>query len=88
MREYREKIKSNSGQERFSQVVDTGATRRPEEDSWMNLAHQYGLGEMMPSKSGESEQTVDQEYEAYVTGQLADSNILQFWQVSRHFNGA
>jgi hypothetical protein len=88
MHEYREKIKSDSGQVRPSQVASAIAVQRPEQDSWMDLAAQYGLSSMMPSKSHQGDQTVDQEYQAYVTAQLADSNILQYWQVSGHFNGA
>ena len=56
----------------------------------MDIAACYGYKDMDISNSGQAKQTLDQEYEAYVTAQLSDKNtdILKFWEVGGHFNSA
>ena len=87
MREYQKKIKSNGGREPLAQDASTGATRRPH---WMNLAAQLGVEDedMVIGDSSQGEQTVEQEYQAYVTAQPSKSDILKFWEVGGRFNGA
>jgi hypothetical protein len=54
--------------------------------SYMSLAAQYGLGDnMTPGSSGSdnNKQTLNQEYQAYVTAPLSPVNFepLKFWEV-------
>jgi hypothetical protein len=52
---------------------------------YMSLAAQYGLEDDMNfnDNSGQDEQTVDQEYQAYVMAQCSPkgTDILKFWEV-------
>ena len=85
MHEYRNKIKSNN-RTPPSRATGTEATQRPH---WMNIAAQLGLDDedMEIGDSSQGEQTVEQEYQAYVTAQPSKSDILKFWEVSSDFNG-
>jgi hypothetical protein len=52
---------------------------------YMSLGDQYGLGdEMEIGGSGTDDQTIEQEYQSYVTAALSPKtiNILKFWEVS------
>jgi hypothetical protein len=55
---------------------------------FMSLAEQYGLGDEMEigSGSGPDEQTIEQEYDLYVTAALSVKtiDILKFWEVSQN----
>ena len=80
MLEYCEKASTEAP----SEPMQTG---RGEIPRYMSLAEQYGLGDDMNiGESNETEQTVEQEYQAYVTATLSPSsvNILKFWEVN-HF---
>ena len=50
---------------------------------YMRLAEQYGLSDMVIGDSHQNEQTVVQEYQAYIMVPLSprDVNILKFWEV-------
>lgn len=59
--------------------------------SYMSLAAQYGLGDTMtPGNSNNNKQTLDQEYQAYVTAPCSPSNFepLKFWEVGGDDIGA
>lgn len=85
MFEYHEKIATSEGEESV-QTRSTNATYHSREDmpAYMSLAAQYGLEDMEVGDAGESVQTVEQEYHAYVTGVLSSKNvdILKFWEVN------
>jgi hypothetical protein len=54
---------------------------------FMSLAEQYGMGdEMEIGSSGTDEQTIEQEYDSYVTAALSAKtvDILKFWDVSQN----
>jgi hypothetical protein len=58
--------------------------------SYMSLGARYGLGnDMMIGNSGKSKQTVNQEYQAYVTAPCSPGDIrpLSFWEVGGDING-
>ena len=63
-------------------------TREP--PRFVFLANHYGLPEMGIGDLGgtQSEQTVMQEYQAYMTGQcsLTNTDTLKFWEVSHYIN--
>jgi hypothetical protein len=67
--------------------VGTGAT-----PGYMSLHQQYGYDndDMEFGGSSDTEQTVEQEYQAYVTAPLSakHTNILKFWEVSNITNCA
>jgi len=49
----------------------------------MSLAERYGLGiDMNIGGLDETEQTVDQEYQAYITAVLSSIDILKFWEIT------
>jgi hypothetical protein len=53
--------------------------------AYMDLANQYGLEDMdFEVADDEDEQTLEQEYQSYVTGKLSKpgTNILGYWGVS------
>ena len=59
--------------------------------SYMSLGAHYGLEkDMMIGNSGKSKQTVDQEYQAYITAPCSPPDIspLSFWEVGGDNNGA
>jgi hypothetical protein len=50
---------------------------------YMSLAAQYGLEDMDIGASNSPEQTIEQEYQAYITAPLSPKSmdILKFWEV-------
>jgi hypothetical protein len=87
---YREKAGANHDDE---PLPDAGATSSDSGKipGYMSLAKQYGLHDDMDiGDSGGHEQTIEQEYQAYVTAQLSPKNvdILKFWEVSGDINVA
>lgn len=56
--------------------------------AYMSLAERYGLvdDDMDIGNSGTNEQTVEQEYQAYITSHLSPktSDIIKFWEASNH----
>lgn len=57
----------------------------------MTLAHRYGIAdEMEIGESSKTTQSIEQEYQAYITSPLSPKNvdILKFWEVRGTVNGA
>jgi hypothetical protein len=52
--------------------------------AFMSLAERYGLPDMGFDAEDTDEQTVEQEYQSYVTASLSrkGTDILKFWEVS------
>jgi hypothetical protein len=82
MHEYREKAAARNNEGRSSQTAEADLGTR-ETERFMSLAAQYGLDDMDIGESGANEQTIDQEYRAYITAPLSPKtiNILRFWEV-------
>jgi hypothetical protein len=51
--------------------------------AYMSLAAQYGITDMEIGNPGIPDQTVEQEYQAYITAPLSPNtmDILKFWEV-------
>jgi hypothetical protein len=87
MREYREKMSSPAGE-------STGTSDPPGTEDmprYMSLAAQYGIAdEMEIGESNRLMQTIEQEFQAYITATLSAKNvdILKFWEVGGSINGA
>ena len=79
MHEYRQ---SASGENEESSGANAAihGTERPQ---YMSLAEQYGLEDMDDGNPDENTQTVEQEYQAYVTALPSPKSvdILKFWEV-------
>ena len=86
MREYRENNESENRLNPAPQGASARATRKG--DSLANLLTEFGLEDMGISNLGQNEQTVNQEYQAYVTAQLSETDILRFWEVGGYLSGA
>ena len=50
---------------------------------YMSLAEQYGLDGLTIGEPGGQEQTIDQEYQGYITAPLTLKSVstLKFWEV-------
>jgi hypothetical protein len=86
MEEYREKAAEES-----SQTDSDSAGTTKDTPMYMTLAHQYGIAdEMEIGESSETTQSIEQEYQAYITSPLSPKNvdILKFWEVCGTINGA
>ena len=86
MSEYRKKVAANQDEEPLFQQDPTY-----EAPKYMSLAAQYGLlDDMDIGDLGQSEQTIDQEYQAYMTApcSLKNTDPLKFWEVGGDTNGA
>ncbi len=84
MYEYHEKSATGENEEQSAQAHRANAIDHHVEESYLNLAKDYGLvGEMDIGESDSDTQTVKQEYQAYVTGKLSkhEEGILKFWEV-------
>jgi DNA-directed RNA polymerase specialized sigma24 family protein len=87
-------LRHGGGQQRLplqgrSSGADTGDPHAGETPKYMSLAEQYGLGsDMDVGDSGANEQTIEQEYQAYITVPLSPKNIniLKFWEVHSYVN--
>ena len=80
MIEYRERVVDTEG----APVSKSPATG--EMPVYMMLAVQYGISDDMDIRSSSThEQTIEQEYQSYITAPLAAKNIdiIKFWEVSR-----
>lgn len=80
MLEYRQKIVTEDKQS----TPDDADPRVGDMPVYMSLAAQYGLeDDMTIGHSGAQEQTVEQEYQAYITAPLSPVKmpILKFWEV-------
>jgi hypothetical protein len=64
----------------------TMAPRTGEIPRYMRLAEQYGLSDMVVGESHRNEQTIVQEYQAYITAPPSprDVDILKFWEVGNN----
>jgi hypothetical protein len=81
MREYRDKMSSSAGE---STSVPQGTDSTEDMPMYMSLADQYGIAdEMEIGESSATMQTIEQEYQAYITAVLSlkTVNILKFWEV-------
>jgi hypothetical protein len=86
MLEYREKDGTNHNNKPPSEAdrAYRGAGERPK---FMSLAAQYGLKDMDIGNSNGPQQTIEQEYQAYITVQPPkDINTLRFWEVRNSIN--
>ena len=86
MREYRGKMSSVTGEP--TQTSDLPATK--DAPQYMSLAAQYGIADDMEiGESSEDTQTIEQEYQAYITATLSKNvDILKFWEVGGGIRGA
>jgi hypothetical protein len=80
MLEYHEKVPAQPVQTSESDAGDPGAEEMPK---YTSLAAKYGLNDMDIGESEGNKQTIEQEYQAYITALLALKmvNILKFWKV-------
>jgi hypothetical protein len=81
MREYCDKMSSSAGE---SISVPLGTDSIEDMPMYMSLADQYGIAdEMEIGESSAITQTIEQEYQAYITAALSlkSINILKFWEV-------
>ena len=79
MIEYRERVVDTEG----APVPESPATG--EMPAYMALAAQYGISNDMDiGSSSTHDQTIEQEYQLYITAPLAAKNIdiIKFWEVS------
>jgi len=84
MLKYREKVLAKNNEGTSAQTPADAADLDGNMPKYMSLAAQYGLdSDMEIGESGANEQTVEQEYQAYVTAPLSPKsiNILKFWEV-------
>ncbi len=56
--------------------LDTGEMQK-----FMSIAAKYGIVDMDIGGSGGNDQTLEQEYQAYIMAPLMKMNILKFWEV-------
>jgi hypothetical protein len=88
MHTYRENANRDEESRAEPAAVYPGTGEMPR---YMTLAAKYGLdNDMDIGNSGENEQTISQEYHAYVTAPCSPKNfnILKFWEVSDYMSGA
>ena len=88
MLEYREKAGAEG---ESAPTTAVPGVRTGEMPKYMSLAHQYGYDDdhmdFGHGGSNDAEQTVEQEYQAYVTAPLSKHpDILKFWEVSNVSN--
>jgi hypothetical protein len=79
MLEYREKISNTE-----DDIEPPEGSHSGEVPKYMTLAEQYGLSDDMNiGESKANEQTIEQEFQAYITAPLTPTsvNILKFWEV-------
>jgi len=93
MTEYRKKAKKAARDNDNDKSLNTKKTASPRIDAYMTLAVQYGLPtDMMigTSTSGKYQQTVKEEYQAYVMAPRSDrvSDPLMFWEACGDISGA
>ena len=72
---YHQKISPESGQ---SMPLNAGDV-----PMYMSLVEQYGLDDLTIGEPGGQEQTIDQEYQGYITAPLTLKSVsaLKFWEV-------
>ena len=83
MREYREKMRGTAGD---PPTPTSNPLSTEDAPRYMSLADQYGIAdEMEIGESSQTSQTIEQEYQAYITAALSlkTVDILKFWEVGR-----
>lgn len=85
MLEYRER-NEGSAQIPGADAADLGTG---ELEKYMGIAARYGFDDMEIGEPGGNEQTIEQEYQAYITAPLSSKtvNILKFWEAREFING-
>jgi hypothetical protein len=85
MLEYHEKVPAQPVQTSESDAGDPGAEEMPK---YTSLVAKYGLDDMDIGESEGNEQTIEQEYQAYIMAPLSSKtvNILKFWEVGDFVN--
>ena len=87
MLKYREQVKERAGDTAILPAT-TSTTRPTAIPAYASLAEQYGLEDMQfgPAEDDRG-QTVEQEYQAYVTAALSKpgTDMLKFWEVRRFY---
>ena len=89
MLEYREQKKKKEAAP-SGNAAPAPAAPEPNDPPFMSLAERYGLPNMgFANAEDTDEQTVEQEYQAYVTAPLSwrGTNILKHWEAS-YSNGS
>jgi hypothetical protein len=86
MLEYRERDGTDCNNKSPLDNAYLGAEERPK---FMSLAAQYGLNKDMDiGNSDGPEQTIEQEYQAYITSQISKGiSTIRFWEVRNSING-
>lgn len=80
MKEYHEKAAGDS-----SPTDPAGTTE--DLPKYMSLARKYGMADMEIGQSSKTAQTIEQEYQAYITAPLSRNvDILKFWEASSIIN--
>jgi hypothetical protein len=86
MLEYREKAKQKALEGQSAPTVAVPGVGTGKMPSYISLAQQYGYNDdnMEFDGSSDAEQTLEQEYQAYVTAPLSTkyTDILKYWEVS------
>jgi len=85
---YRENIpgaaNSTAGQRRTSTAAAASSSRTNTAPAFMSLAEKYGMADMQIGETSDVEQqTVEQEFQSYITAALSSSatNLVKFWEV-------
>ena len=85
MYEYRKKASTNNSEEESliqHSPASQGEMQMGTKPGYLILAAKYGATyDMDIGKSDENEQTVEEEYQAYVTAQVLRMDTLRFWEV-------
>jgi hypothetical protein len=92
MRDYRKIAATNNEEVEDPLIPDSRTYSEGIGEAYMELAAQYGLpNDMIIGNPCETQQqTVDQEYQAYVTAPCSPKDVkpLKFWEVRGDINGA
>ena len=80
MKEYRDYAKNIPGADTHSSA-EQSTSGQPEK--WQTLDQQYGLDDMYELEADREDQTIEQEYQSYVTGILSKlgPDMIKFWDV-------
>jgi len=59
-------------------------------EKWQTLDQQYGLEDMYEPEADQANQTIEQEYQSYVTGVLSKpgTNMIKYWDVRIQYSFA
>lgn len=90
MLKYRERITAGNNVEGQAQTPGAGAADLAGKmEKYMSLAARYDCKDMRVGKSRGKGQTIEQEYQSYITAPLSEDtvHILNFWEASDFVNG-